>query len=169
MIRSLVQLDFIHGGGTLRLLSVGDICDREPFPSVQQASSPWAEDGGAWGGALAMGGASAAVDITVRRYHASHAAARDFCLLAAGMFLTGTTGTLRWTITGGATWDMPDAILTATAPAPLVEANAFCTAQSFSITGGRPVPVTAITLFPGVPVDFILQFVETLTLPIENY
>jgi len=168
MIRTIYQLDFIHASGTMRLLSAGDGCDREPAPSISQTSSQWAEDGGAWGGYTAQGGASASVDFTARKYHASHAAAREYCLLAAALFPSARTGILRFTLSA-AVWEMPDAVLTATAPVVLVESGRFATNQSFSITGGRPVPITAITLFPGVPVELIHQAIETLTLPIENY
>lgn len=169
MIRSLLQIDFIHAGGSVRLLSVGDGCDKEPFPAMKQSASEWSEGGGEWGGSTALGGATGTVGFSGRRYHESHAALRDFCMLAAGMFPSGRTGTLRIAVSGGATWEMADSVLTASAPAALVEARGCATIQSFSITGSRPVPVTPITLFPGIPVEFILQAIEDLDAPIEDY
>lgn len=169
MIRSLLQIDFLHAGGSMRLLSVGDGCDREPFPAMKQSASEWAEGGGEWGGATALGGATGTVGFSARRYHDSHAALRDFCMLAAGRFPSGRTGTLRITVTGGATWEMADSVLTASAPAAMPEASGCATLQSFSITGSRPVPVTPITLFPGIPVEFILQEIDDLEEPIEAY
>jgi hypothetical protein len=169
MIESAIQLDFIHAGGTLRLLSAGDITDREPLPEVRQNASEWAESGGPWGGATAMGGARAELSFAVQRTHTSHAALRDYCLLAAATLPAGHTGTVRFTVSGGGTWEMADAVVTASAPAPLPESAGFTTLQSFAITGGRPLPTTPVTLFPGVPVELILQSVDTLTLPIENY
>lgn len=169
MIRTLSQIDFIHSGGSVRLASAGDGVDKEPFPEMKQAASEWGESGGQWGGADAKGMSTGTVGFSVRKYHASHAAARDFCLLAAGMFPSGRTGILRWTVDGGGTWEMPDAVLTASAPALLTQANAPATIQTFSITGGRAVPVTEIPLFPGIPVEFIHQAIGDLTSPIESY
>lgn len=163
MIKTLYQLDFITASGTLRLLDSGARVTEEIAPKVSQGAATYAAIGAAWGETVAEGGAMVTVDFSVVKNHASHAALRDYCMSHAASFPGCQTGTLRLTITGGGTWEISDATLLSCAPMPKLPTSEFETLTAYSVTGGQMLPVTALTLYAGIPYEFILQNWENIS------
>ena len=157
MIYTLFQLDFITAAGTLRLLDSGAAVEQEIAPKVSQGAARYAAIGAAWGETVSEGGAMVTVDFAAVKNHASHAALRDYCMSHAASFPSGRTGTLRLTITGGGTWEISDATLVSCSPMAKLPSSAWETLTAYSCTGGQMLPVTAITLYAGIPFEFILQ------------
>jgi len=155
MIQSVYQIDFISASGTRRLVSVGDVLTDEISPRVAQAVEEYSPIGAAWGGTAAGGGAKTSVSWTVKASHASHAALRDACMIAAGSFPTGETGTLRIAITGGATWDILNASVSSSDPMP-AQCAGFHTLTGYSVTGGEIVPISGLAIYTGIPLKWIL-------------
>lgn len=168
MIQTLYQIDFITATGTLRLLDSGAVVEQEISPKVSQGSTRYASIGAAWGESAADGGAMVTVDWQAVKNHASHAALRGYCMSHAASLPAGQTGTLRLTITGGATWEIYDASLLSIAPTPRLPSPAFETFTAYSVTGGKMLPVTAIPLYAGIPYEFILQNWEDISTNWEN-
>jgi hypothetical protein len=162
MIQSLYQIDFITASGTRRLLDIGDLIETDIAPKVAQGADKYSAIGAAWGESQAQGGAMVDLGWSTVRTHASHAELRSFCMRHAASFPSGKTGTLRITISGGETWEISDATLLSSAPMPLVPAASFKTITAYQATGGRMLPVTAITLYSGIPWEFILQHWEAI-------
>ncbi len=162
MIQSIYQIDFITAGGTRRLVSVGDVLTDEISPRVAQQMEEYSPIGCAWGGTAAAGGAKTSVSWTVKRSHSSHAAMRDACMAAAASFPTGETGTLRITITGGATWDILNATVSSSDPMPAVCAG-FHTLTGYSVTGGEMVVVSGLAMYAGIPIKLITTTHTDLT------
>ena len=163
MIQSLYQLDFITADGTLRLLDSGAAVEQEIAPKVSQGAARYASIGAAWGETVSEGGAMVTVDWTAVKNHASHAALRDYCMSHAATFPSGQTGKLRLTITGGGTWEISDATLLSCAPAPYLPTSSFETITAYSVTGGQMLPVTSLTLYAGIPYEFVLQNWENIS------
>ena len=163
MIASLYQLDFIHASGTLRLLDVGEMLLAELEIKVSQAADRYAPIGAAWSDSAAKGGAQSDLSWGVVRNHASHAALRGYCFSQSAAIPSGKTGTLRVAIEGGGTWEIASVTMTSSSTIPRVPSPWFETVSSYTVTSGKMVPVTAITLYPGIPWDFILQNWESLT------
>jgi hypothetical protein len=101
MIESQHQIDFIHSGGTLRLLDIGAIVSDDPVIAVKQNEQRYAALGASWSENQALGGAETALTWTAVRNHASHAVLHGFCMSHAAAFPSGKTGTLQITISGG--------------------------------------------------------------------
>ena len=163
MLASLYQIDFVTAAGTLRLLDSGAEVEQEISPKVSQGAARYASIGAAWGETVAEGGAMVTVDWTAVKDHASHAALRDYCMGHAASLPSGKTGTLRLAITGGGTWEISDATLVSCAPTPYLPTSSFETITAYSCTGGQMLPVTAITLYAGIPFEFILQNWEDIS------
>jgi hypothetical protein len=163
MIQSLTQIDFIHSGGTLRLLDIGAIIAQDPVIAVKQAEQRHAAIGAEWSEKQALGGAETSASWTAVRNHASHAALHGFCMSHAAAFPSGKTGVLRITISGGDVWDIQDAALSSCNPQPLLESASFETVTTYSASGGRLLPGAPITLYAGIPWDYILQDWDSLT------
>ena len=163
MIQSIYTVDFITAAGTLRLLTAGDVIESDISPTVSQGAARYAAIGAGWGESVAEGGAMVTVDFSAVRNHASHAALRGYCMSHAATFPSGKTGTLRLAIDGGDTWEISDATLVSCAPMPKLPSHAFETITAYSVTGGQILPVTAITLYAGIPFEFILQNWEDIT------
>ena len=163
MTESLYQIDFISATGTLRLVSVGDWIEADIAPKVSQGAARYAPIGAAWGETVAEGGAMVSVDFAVVKNHASHAALRGYCMSHAATFPSGKTGTLRLAISGGDTWDIADATLVSCAPMVLLPSGEFETLTAYSITGGSMLPASALTLYAGIPYEFILQNWEDIS------
>lgn len=163
MIESLYQIDFITPTGTLRLLDVGDMIEADIAPKVSQGAAQYAAIGAAWGETVAAGGAMVTVDFSVAKNHASHAALRGYCMSHAATFPSGKTGTLRLAISGGDTWDIADATLVSCSPMVLLPSGEFETLTAYSVTGGAMLPASALTLYAGIPYEFILQNWEDIS------
>ena len=163
MIQSLYQIDFITAAGSIRLLSVGDFIENEIAPKVSQSAAQYAALGAAWGETVAAGGAMVTVDFSVVKNHASHAALRGYCMSHAATFPSGKTGTLRLAISGGDTWDIADATLVSCSPMVLLPSEDFETLTAYSVTGGAMLPASALTLYAGIPYEFILQNWEDIS------
>lgn len=163
MIESLHQIDFISTAGTLRLLDIGAIVEQNPVLGWRQRGQTNYPLGGAWSESSALGGAETSVQWTAVRNHANHATLHAFCLRHAASMPSGKTGTLRLTISGGETWDIADCMLSSSAPAPLLGSATFETVTAYQATGGRMTPATALTLYAGIPWDWILQDWDALT------
>ena len=163
MIQSLYTVDFITAAGTLRLVTAGDKIESDIAPKVSQGAVRYASIGAAWGETVAEGGAMVTVDWAVVKNHASHAALRGYCMSHAATFPSGKTGTLRLAISGGDTWDIADATLVSCAPMAKVPTANFATVTAYSATGGQMLPVTALTLYAGIPYEFILQNWEDIS------
>lgn len=163
MIETLYQIDFISGGESIRLLDIGTIVESDPVISVKQQEKRYAPLGAAWGASRALGGAQAAVQWTMVRNHASHAALHSYCLRHAASMPSGKTGTLRVTISGGEVWDIHDTVISSSSPQPLSGSAAFETVTAYTASGGRMVPGAAIPLYAGIPWDYILQDWDSLT------
>jgi len=162
MIESLYTIDLITAAGTIRLVTAGDILQDEPRLDVRQSMDQYAPIKATWGETSATGGAFVNYSFAVRKEHASHAAARSWCMAHAASRSIRLTGTLRVAITGGDTWDIEDASLSATSPQMLV-GEGTQTLTAFTIMGGRMVPAAAITLYAGIPWDYILQAWENIS------
>lgn len=162
MIESLYTIDLITAAGTIRLVTAGDILQDEPRIDVRQAMDQYAPIKSTWGETAATGGAFVSVSVAVRKEHASHAVARSWCMAHAASTRIRLTGTLRVAISGGDTWDIQDATVSATAP-QMVVGEGCQTLTAFSVMGGRMVPAAAITLYAGIPWDFILQAWENIS------
>lgn len=169
MIASLYQLDFISGATTLRLLDFGDPLLAELEPKATQAADRYAPISAAWSESAPKGGAQSDLTWSVVRDHASHAALRGYCIAHAAALPTGKTGILRLAIQGGETWEIAAASVTSSSTIPRVPSATYETITAYTVTGGKLYPVTAITLYPGVPWDFILQNWETLTANWQTY
>jgi hypothetical protein len=163
MIESQHQIDFIHSGGTLRLLDIGAIVSDDPVISVKQNEQRYAALGASWSENQALGGAETALTWTAVRNHASHAVLHGFCMSHAAAFPSGKTGTLQITISGGEVWNVEDAVLSSLSPKPLLESGSFETVTDYSASGGRLVPGAAIALYAGIQWEFILQDWDALT------
>ena len=163
MIQSLYTVDFITAAGTLRLLTAGDNIESDIAPKVSQGAARYAAIGAGWGESVAEGGAMVSVDFSVVKNHASHAALRGYCMSHAASFPGGQTGTLRLAITGGDTWEISDATLLSCAPLPKLPTSGFETLTVYSVSGGQMLPVTALTLYAGIPFEFILQNWEDIS------
>jgi len=163
MIQSLYQVDFITATGTLRLVDAGDLIEADIAPKVSQSAAQYAAINAPWGETVAEGGAMVTVDFSAVKNHASHAALRGYCMSHAATFPSGKTGTLRLAIDGGDTWEISDATLVSCAPMPKLPTSSFETLTAYSVTGGQMLPVTAITLYAGIPFEFILQNWEDIT------
>jgi hypothetical protein len=167
MIASSYQIDFITTAGTLRLVSVGDILVDEIIPRVQQRVSDYSAIGAAWGESVADGAAKTSMSWTVRTDYASHAALRNACMRSAAGFQTGITGTLRIAITGGDSWDILDCAIASADPAPSL-AGGFRTLTSYAVSGGKMEPSSSITLYAGIPWNWINQNWEDISTTWEN-
>lgn len=163
MTQSQHQIDFIHSGGTLRLLDIGAIVDADPVISTKQREERYYPIGAEWSDAKALGGADVSLTWTAVRNHASHAELHAFCIRHAAALPSGKTGSIRLTISGGETWDVLNAVLSSSAPLPLGSSGAFETVTSYSATGGQMVPAAALTLYAGIPWEWILQDWDALT------
>lgn len=163
MIESLHQIDFIHAGGTLRLLDIGAIVEAAPVVDVKQTEEHYHPLGAEWSEGQALGGAETSVSWTAVRNHASHADLHGYCMRHAAVFPSMATGTLRVTISGGETWDVMDAVLSSASPVPLMSSGAWETVTTYSATGGQLLPAAALTLYAGIPWSFILQDWDALT------
>ena len=162
MIESLYQIDFITATGTRRLVSAGDLLDAELNPAISQKSAQYSAIGAPWVESVAEGGASVSLSFTVLAEHASHAALRGWCLSKAATFPSGETGIVRIAITAGETWDIHDALISSSSPVPAPE-GCFRTLTSYALTGGEMLPYGTITLYAGIPWQFINQLWEDLT------
>ena len=163
MIQSLYTVDFITAAGTLRLVTAGDKIESDIAPKVSQGAVRYASIGAAWGETVAEGGAMVTVDWAVVKNHASHAALRGYCMSHAATFPSGKTGTLRLAISGGDTWDIADATLVSCSPMVLLPSEDFETLTAYSVTGGAMLPASALTLYAGIPYEFILQNWEDIS------
>lgn len=163
MMQSLYTVDFISSAGTLRLLTAGDNLEADIAPKVSQGAARYAAIGAGWGESVAEGGAMVTVDFAAVLNHASHAALRGYCMRHAALFPSGRSGTLRLAISGGDTWEISDATLISVAPIPKLPSSAFETITAYSVTGGQILPFTALTLYPGIPFEFILQNWEDIS------
>lgn len=172
MISSLWRIEFLTGGASTLLADYGDMLADEIRPTVKQAATEFGALGGRWGGTQADGRALTTIAWTVWIPSAGGTVAtlRDDMLLAAATFPAMATGTLRITVQGGAVWEMAKASLATFETAPDAAWPAGTAASRvYSATGGQLLPTTPIPLRPGLPVEFILQPVDDLILPIENY
>lgn len=156
MIQSVYQIDFITASGTRSLVNVGDVLTDEIVPRVSQAVDEYAPLGAVWGGTQAEGGAKTSVSWTVKRSHSSHADMRNACMISAGTFPSGETGTLRIAISGGATWDILNASIASSDPLPALCAG-FHSLTGYNVTGGEMVPVSGLAIFTGIPIKWILS------------
>jgi len=164
MIPSIYQIDFLYGtASALRLLNVGDAMLADLPLKADQAADRYAPIHAPWSESVAKGGASTALDWAVVRDHASHAALHGYCFSHTAAMPSGITGTLRITIAGGDTWQIADVTILSTSTIPRVPSNTYETVTSYTVTGGKIYPVTAIPLYPGIPWDFILQNWDALT------
>jgi hypothetical protein len=163
MIESLHRIEFISPSGTLVLLEIGEIVPSAPVVTVQQREERYYPLGAQWSEARAMGGTETAVTWQSVKDHTSHALLHSFCMRHAAALPSGQTGTLRMTISGGDVWDIMDAVVVSSSPLPLAESGTFETVTSYSAAGGRMVPAAAISLYAGIPWEFILQDWDSLT------
>ena len=162
MIPSSHTIDFITAAGTRRLVSSGEMIDQEISPRVSQKSTDYSAIGAAWCETQAEGGAKVSLAFTVRQDHASHATLRGWVMRAAATFPSGATGTLRLAITGGETWDILSATIASSDPTPYMGAG-WRTLTSYAISGGEMLPYGPVTLYAGIPWQFINQDWEDLT------
>lgn len=172
MITSLWRIEFVSGSVSTLLVDYGDMLADEIRPTVKQAATEYGQIGGRWGGTQADGKALTTIAWTVWLPSAggSIASVRDDMMLAAATFQSLTTGTLRVTVQGGATWEMEHASLASFETSPDASwPSGFAASRVHSATGGQLLPTTPIPLRPGLPVEFILQPVDALTEPIETY
>jgi hypothetical protein len=167
MIQSVYQIDFITSTGTRRLVSVGDVLTDEISPRVAQAVDEYSTIGAAWGGTAAAGGAKTSMSWTVRADYDSHAALRGGCMRLAAGFPSGQTGTLRIAISGGESWDILNASIATSEPIPTL-AGGFRSLTSYSVLGGEITPTTSLTLYAGIPWNWILQNWEDISTTWEN-
>ena len=157
MIASLYQIDFVHAAGTLRLVDYGEKLTNELDLNATQPADTYAPINAGWGETAARGGAMSAFLLGVVRDHASHAALRGFCFSQTASMPNGRTGTLQISIQGGGTWQMASvSILTATT-IPRIPSAFFETITTLTFSGGKMLPTSAMTLYAGVPYEFILQ------------
>lgn len=163
MIESLHQIDFITSSGSMRLLDIGAIVESEPVIQWKQREQSEAPLGADWAENQALGGALATVTWQAVRNHASHADLHGFCMRHAASMPSGKTGTLRITVSGGEVWDIADTALSSSTPLPLAGSATFETVTAYAATGGHMSPASAITLYVGIPWEFILQDWDALT------
>ena len=163
MIQSLWKIEFITAGGTFLLLDWGDFVPSEIGPEVAQTVELTAPIGADWAKTRPQKGAVTSLTWGTRRDHTGHADLRAFVLRHAATFPTGQSGTLRLSIQDGEVWDIPDAAVATTKPAPLVPSGGFRTITSYTASGGGLRPAAAIPLFPGIAWDWILQDWDDLT------
>lgn len=162
MITSAWKIEFITTAGTLTLLDYGNDIEAEIGPKVVQKSNTYSAIGGDWGESSAEGGSMVSMDWSVYRPHASHAALRSYCMSHAAALPHRRNGTLRVSAQDGETWDIQDATILSTAPIP-IRGGIIRSLTAYTAIGGRMVPAAAITLYPGIPFEFILQNWEDLT------
>jgi hypothetical protein len=154
---SFYQIDFIYGGVSTRLLDIGAIVPSGVSISVKQGERRYGSIGAEWIENTADGKADTTISWTMVKDHGSHAALHGFCLRHAAGFPSGKTGVLRVEVSGGEVWELETAVLTSSAPAPLVDSAGFETLTAYSCAGGAMAPVTALTLYAGIPWIWILQ------------
>ena len=162
MISSVYQIDLINPAGTHRLLDFGDVLADELKFSVSQQVSEYSPIKSPWGETSDEGAAIVSLAWERRQNHASHAAARNFCLRTAAGTATRKTGTLRLTVQDGETWDIEDATVSSSAPAALVSGG-FRTLTAYNAAGGEMTPAAALTLYAGIPWNWTLQNWEAVT------
>lgn len=160
---SFYQIDFVSGGVSTRLLEIGAIVPSGVEISVKQGEQKSRAIGAEWSENLATGGADTVITWTMVKDHASHAALHGYCLRHAASLPSGKTGVLRVEVSGGEVWELQGAVVTSSAPMPLIDSAAFETVTAYSCSGGELMPVTALTLYAGIPWQWILQDWDNLT------
>jgi hypothetical protein len=163
MIQSFYTVDFVTDNVSMRLVSPGDVIEADITPSVSQGATRYSSIGADWSERRANGAADSEVSFGVIVRHASHAASRSYCLRNAASLPSGETGVLTIAVEGGETWKMQDAVMIAVAPLPRVPSSSFQTISNYSFVGTQLAPVTALTLYAGIPWIWILQDWDDLT------
>ena len=168
MLVSNYQIDFITDSGvTTRLLSIGDLTtDTLEFP-MQIQTEDYTIIGADWGGAVSMGGSRRGFSWVTVREHANHAEAASYCLRHPATLPIRTPGKLRVTVDAGEVWDFLDAVLSTAAPRQWKDGD-FATYTAYQASAGEIVPVSTLTLYAGIPWNFILQNWEDITTHWEN-
>lgn len=162
MIQSIWQIDLINASGTTRLLDYGDLITDELAITVAQSAKQYSAIGSTRGETQSMGNAFVNVTWQRQKNLASHAAARNACLRTAADDSTRKTGALCISVQGGESWNIYDATVTSTSPLAL-QGIGFRTVTSYQAIGSRMQPAAALTLYAGIPWDWILQDWDDLT------
>jgi len=162
MISSLYQIEFISASGTIRLVSAGDLISGELNPNVTQQTTQYSAIGALWAEIALEAAASVTLSFTVAGSFSSQEALRGWVLARAATFPARQIGILRISIQGGDTWDIHNAAITSSSP--LADVEGFLgTLTSYAVTGGEMLPYGTITLYAGIPWQFINQHWEDLT------
>lgn len=138
MLQSLYQITFIpdNDAASVLLLDFGDRLDKAPeFPVSAQADA-YAPIGSTFGIAIPKWGARRAFSWSVRRDHASHAAAASFTLSHPASLPYMSTGKFRIAIQGGDTWDFYDGVISGCASS-LALSRGFTTLTSYRAESGK--------------------------------
>lgn len=164
MLESLYQIDFITSGGSLRLLDVGDLIEKPiQFPAVQQAAG-FSGIGRLWGLSAAAGGGRRQLEWSRYIEHASHAAAASYAIAHPPRVMTLSAGKLRISITGGAVWELMDAVLSAAACGVSTAGN-FETLASYTVEGGNTLPVSGVPHAVGDVLSWVTETHTSIATP----
>ncbi|MBK1884097.1 hypothetical protein JIN85_16880 [Luteolibacter pohnpeiensis] len=143
-------------GASIVLLNYGELMDKEPtFPTQADAVSR-SPIGARWGRNRASGGAQRSLTWSRWLICDDNNAARALQFSHPAILPYEQDGTLRFTIQGGDTWEIKDAVLLGCNP-EILEKIPFAVRMSYSARGGVTRPISEITLFPGITPNWINQ------------
>ena len=169
MIYSLLQIDFIEtaSGGSTRLLDIGDQVAEELALPIEAGSYGYTPIGAAWGLSQPGGGARRTLEWTRRVEHASHVAAATYSIGHPALLPFAKAGKLRITISGGAVWDLHDAVLLG-ATAPRDVRGQFATLNRYRAEAGRTQIVSGLPLTAGVPFAWWVESFSSITTAFQD-
>ena len=166
-ICSIWQLDFVpdDGGAPIRLVSFGDwLMDEIELP-MEQLGGDYAPIGALWGDGYSLGGAERSFAISTRDDHASHAAARNYCIRRPAEMPIRRDGYLRVAVQGGETWALMSAQVLRCTPRP-IRSEGFRTVTTYQLAARKAVPVAGVEATSATPIGWRLDTMVGSLMPI---
>ncbi len=170
MIESIYQLTFadVSNNPVVGLTSWKDLIEAPLEFSVTGNVDEYAAIGAAWGIAVPKGGSRRTIEWGRYREHLSHAEAASFCQSHPMTMPWQIVGMLRVAVFEGESWLHQDAVMLSCVCTPQLSGT-FRTLTRYKVEVGRMKPNAQISLYPGIPINWVLQNIEAMTELIQTY